>query len=110
MYAVCPEDSLDKTRSRVRRASTTSGCRSKWSPLTSGGGEETLASVEAYFAERSYAGEMWERCGKRGYWVYGEEEARGYVRRKDRPLNLSFLEQIQLIVSSSSSSPDDGEL
>ncbi|CAI0419617.1 unnamed protein product [Linum tenue] len=67
--------------------------------------------VEAYFAERSYAAEMWERCGKRGYWVYGEKEARGYVSRKDRPQNLSFLEQIQLFVSSSSSSsPDDGEL
>ncbi|CAI0447064.1 unnamed protein product [Linum tenue] len=49
----CPEDSLDWTPSRVRRMATTSGCRSKWSPLTTGGGEETLASVEAYFVERS---------------------------------------------------------
>ncbi|CAI0378064.1 unnamed protein product [Linum tenue] len=82
-------------------------------PIDGGGGEETTACVvEAYFAVRSYAAEMWERCGKRGYWVYGEKEARGYVSRKDRPQNLSFLEQIQLFVSSSSSSssPDDGEL
>ncbi|CAI0416236.1 unnamed protein product [Linum tenue] len=63
--------------------------------------------VEAYFAEKSYAIEMWERCGKRGYWVYGEKEARGYVKRKDRPQDLSFLEQIEQFVSSSSSSDDD---
>ncbi|CAL1374838.1 unnamed protein product [Linum trigynum] len=75
-----------------------------------GGGEEIIAcggGVEAYFAEKSYAIEMWERCGKRGYWVYGEKEARGYVKRKDRPQDLSFLEQIEQFVSSSSSSDDD---
>ncbi|CAI0475786.1 unnamed protein product [Linum tenue] len=46
---------------------------------------ETIASMEAYFAVRSYMAEMLERCGKRGYWVYGEKEARGFMRRKDRP-------------------------
>ncbi|CAN1255680.1 Putative gamma-glutamylcyclotransferase At3g02910 [Linum perenne] len=76
-------------------------------PADGGVEEETIDSgggVEAYFAGRSYAAEMWKRCGKIGYSVYGEEESKGYVRRKDRAANLSFLEQIGVFISS-----DDGE-
>ncbi|XP_050223845.1 putative gamma-glutamylcyclotransferase At3g02910 [Mercurialis annua] len=64
-------------------------------------GEEAAVEVEAYFAHKSYATEMWKRNGKRGYGGYGEKEAKGYVKRKDRPQNLSFLEQIEIFVSSS---------
>ncbi|CAN1729049.1 Putative gamma-glutamylcyclotransferase At3g02910 [Linum perenne] len=45
-------------------------------PADGGVKAETIDSggrVEVYFAGRSYAAEMWERCGKIGYSVYGEE-------------------------------------
>ncbi|XP_034711304.1 putative gamma-glutamylcyclotransferase At3g02910 [Vitis riparia] len=57
--------------------------------------------VEAYFAHNSYAAELWRKSGERGYSTYSEKEATGYVKRKDRPQNLSFLEQIRLFVASS---------
>lgn len=65
-------------------------------------GGDAVFGVEAYYGHRSYAMEMWKRSGKRGYGVYGEKEAKGYVKRKDRPQNLSFLEQINVFVSSCS--------
>ncbi|XP_002520075.2 putative gamma-glutamylcyclotransferase At3g02910 [Ricinus communis] len=61
---------------------------------------DAVVEVEAYFAHRSYEMEMWKRNGKRGFGVYGEIEAKGYVKRKDRPQNLTFLEQIHVFVSS----------
>ncbi|KAJ8761711.1 hypothetical protein K2173_004487 [Erythroxylum novogranatense] len=73
-------------------------------PSDSGGVDveegEKMCAAEAYFAHRSYAAEMWKRNGKRGYGVYGEKESKGYVKRKDRPQNLTFLEQIGAFLSS----------
>uniref|UniRef100_A0A6N2KPC0 Gamma-glutamylcyclotransferase family protein n=1 Tax=Salix viminalis TaxID=40686 RepID=A0A6N2KPC0_SALVM len=65
-------------------------------------GGDAAFGVEAYYGHRSYATEMWKRSGKRGYGVYGEKEAKGYVKRKDRPQNMNFLEQINVFVSSCS--------
>ncbi|CAK9160645.1 unnamed protein product [Ilex paraguariensis] len=69
--------------------------------VESGEGE---AEAEAYYAHRSYAVEMWKRNGEKGYSNYSEKEAKGYVKRMDRPQHLSFLDQIRIFVSSSSSS------
>lgn len=44
--------------------------------------------------------EEWEG----GFGEYTEEKAREYVRRDERPKERSFLEEIRLFVSSSSSS------
>lgn len=63
-------------------------------------GEATL-DAEAYFAHRSYAEEMWRRNGERGYHVYSEKVAKGYVKRKDRPQHLTFLDHISIFLSSS---------
>ncbi|KAI6696088.1 hypothetical protein NL676_016207 [Syzygium grande] len=59
--------------------------------------------AEAYYADSSYAMEMWNKCGKMAYGGYTEEVARGYVKRGDRPPNLSFLDHIRCFLSSSSS-------
>ncbi|CAN0920958.1 Putative gamma-glutamylcyclotransferase At3g02910 [Linum grandiflorum] len=74
----------------------------EWLPVeveNADGGEE-IVFVEAYFAEKSYAVDMWDKCGKIGYSIYGEKESKGYVRRIDRPVNSSFLEHIQVFISS----------
>ncbi|KAJ4958525.1 hypothetical protein NE237_025636 [Protea cynaroides] len=60
--------------------------------------------VEAYYAHRSYGEELWRSNGEKGFCRYSEKEASGYVRRTERPQNISFLQQIQLFCSSSSSS------
>lgn len=65
--------------------------------------DEAVVGAEAYFAHRSYAGDLWKRNGERGYCVYSEKEARGYVKRKDRPAGTTFLDQIRVFVSSSPS-------
>ncbi|XP_054813741.1 putative gamma-glutamylcyclotransferase At3g02910 [Prosopis cineraria] len=57
-------------------------------------------AAEAYFAHRSYAVELWKKNEKRGFECYTEKEARGYVKRKDRPQNLTFLDHIRLFVTS----------
>lgn len=62
------------------------------------------AEAEAYYAHRNYAEALWKRNGEKGYSCYTEKEAKGYVKRKDRPQHLTFLEQIGLFISSSSSS------
>jgi gamma-glutamylaminecyclotransferase len=67
-----------------------------------GDGDDDFANVtraEAYYAHRSYAMEMWRKNGKKGLSGYTEREARGYVKRKDRPQNLSFLDHIRLFLS-----------
>ncbi|KAJ3683764.1 hypothetical protein LUZ60_013991 [Juncus effusus] len=46
-------------------------------------GEEIQA--EAYFANRSYAAEMWRRKGEKGVAEYTEEMAMEYVKPRDRP-------------------------
>ncbi|KAJ7949910.1 Gamma-glutamylcyclotransferase, AIG2-like [Quillaja saponaria] len=64
--------------------------------------DELQTCAEAYYAHKSYAMELWNKDGKRGFCVYSNKEARGYVKRKDRPQNLTFLDQIRLFVSSES--------
>ncbi|KAI5671209.1 hypothetical protein M9H77_11573 [Catharanthus roseus] len=61
-----------------------------------------LIWAEAYYAHRSYADDLWKRNMEIGYSCYSKEEAKGYIRRKDRPQHLSFLEQIRIFVSSTS--------
>ncbi|XP_068651463.1 putative gamma-glutamylcyclotransferase At3g02910 [Aristolochia californica] len=56
--------------------------------------------AQAYYAHRSYAAELWKRNSEKGFCSYSEEEAKGYVKRKDRPQHLTFLEQIRTFVSS----------
>ncbi|XP_059304333.1 putative gamma-glutamylcyclotransferase At3g02910 [Lycium ferocissimum] len=62
--------------------------------------------AEAYYAHRNYAEAMWKRNGEKGYSVYSEKEAKGYVKRKERPQHLTFLEQIGIFISSSSDQKD----
>ncbi|RWW69566.1 hypothetical protein BHE74_00022823 [Ensete ventricosum] len=62
--------------------------------------KEVEVEAEAYYAHRSYAGVMWRRCGEMGYKVYSEKEAKGYVRRKDRPHDITFLDQIRIFIAS----------
>ncbi|XVF06842.1 hypothetical protein REPUB_Repub06bG0085800 [Reevesia pubescens] len=59
-------------------------------------------AAEAYYAHRSYEKEMWKRNGRKGYWIYSEKEAKGYVKRKDRPQHLTFLDHIRIFISSPS--------
>ncbi|CAN4085529.1 unnamed protein product [Withania somnifera] len=56
--------------------------------------------AEAYYAHRNYAEALWKRNGEKGYGCYTEKEAKGYVKRKDRPQHLTFLEQIGIFISS----------
>ncbi|KAJ0970795.1 hypothetical protein J5N97_018754 [Dioscorea zingiberensis] len=65
-----------------------------------GGGE--LVSAEAYYAHRSYAEELWRRSGMKGLCCYSERETLGYVKRKDRPQDITFLDQIRIFIASSS--------
>ncbi|BBG98509.1 Nucleosome assembly protein 1 [Prunus dulcis] len=48
--------------------------------------------------------ELWIKNGRMGLSTYSEKEARGYVKRQDRPQHLTFLDHIHLFLSSSSSS------
>ncbi|GER50516.1 AIG2-like (avirulence induced gene) family protein [Striga asiatica] len=68
----------------------------------SGGGGN---SVEAYFGHRSYAEALWRRSDEEGYNCYTEKVARGYVKRKDRPHHITFLDQIRLFLHSNSALP-----
>nr|XP_043628245.1 putative gamma-glutamylcyclotransferase At3g02910 [Erigeron canadensis] len=58
--------------------------------------------AEAYYAHRSFAEDLWRRCGEVGFECYNQEVAKDYVRRDLRPKDLSFREQISLFCSSSS--------
>lgn len=56
--------------------------------------------LEAYYAHASYAHQMWKKNGEEGYISYSPKEARGYVKRQDRPQNLSFLDHISIFLTS----------
>ncbi|GLT95271.1 hypothetical protein SLE2022_129630 [Rubroshorea leprosula] len=73
-----------------------SGCSGE--TLSRGG----VTCAEAYYAHRSYEKEMWRRNEGKGFVTYSEKEAKGYVKRKDRPQNLTFLDHIRIFVSSPS--------
>ncbi|CAH8331813.1 unnamed protein product [Eruca vesicaria subsp. sativa] len=61
---------------------------------------EESCVVEAYYAHKSYEEELWERNRRRSFGAYTEKEARGYVKRNDRPQHLTFLDHIRIFVSS----------
>ncbi|KAL2329267.1 hypothetical protein Fmac_022694 [Flemingia macrophylla] len=61
---------------------------------------ERLTCAEAYFAHRNYAVEMWKKNGKEGLRCYTPKEVVGYVKRKDRPQHLTFLDHIRFFLSS----------
>lgn len=67
--------------------------------LQSVNGEEDREETEAYYGDRGYAAELWKRNGEKGYSSYTEEEAKGYVKPKDRPPQISFLEQMHNFIS-----------
>lgn len=66
-----------------------------------GGGVESsvVVEAEAYYADKSYADDLWRRSGEKGYAEYSVREAMGYVRRSDRPQNLTFLDHIRIFVA-----------
>ncbi|CAL9052966.1 unnamed protein product, partial [Musa banksii] len=70
--------------------------------VVGGDGSQEAAEVdaEAYYAHRSYAGELWRRNEETGYKVYSEKEAKGYVKRADRPQDITFLDQIRIFLAS----------
>ncbi|KAF5735308.1 putative gamma-glutamylcyclotransferase [Tripterygium wilfordii] len=70
-------------------------------------GGEKRVWAEAYYAHGNYAAEMWRKNGNRGLGEYSDKEAKGYVKRKDRPQHVSFLDQIHVFVTSSTSSSVD---
>ncbi|KAL7147195.1 hypothetical protein ABFS83_06G091500 [Erythranthe nasuta] len=71
--------------------------------------ERPEEDVEAYYAHGSYAEALWRRSGEEGYNCYTEKVAKGYVKRKDRPQHITFLDQIRLFISSDTSSPKSAE-
>ncbi|KAA8525872.1 hypothetical protein F0562_007727 [Nyssa sinensis] len=67
-------------------------------------GGDVVVEAEAYYAHRSFAEDMWRTKGRVGFSVYMEKQAKDYVKRDARPRDRSFLEEIRLFVSSSSTS------
>ncbi|XP_062029525.1 putative gamma-glutamylcyclotransferase At3g02910 [Rosa rugosa] len=56
--------------------------------------------AEAYFAHRSFGEAMWERNGKEGLTEFTENEAKGYVKRQDRPhQGRNILEDVRHFVN-----------
>lgn len=72
--------------------------------VAAAGAAEAEAEAEAYYAHRNYAEALWKRNGEKGFSCYTEQEAKGYVKRKDRPQHLTFLEQIGIFISSNPNS------
>ncbi|KAL2921459.1 hypothetical protein RDABS01_012950 [Bienertia sinuspersici] len=64
--------------------------------------ESVSCDVQAYYAHPSYAHQMWERNGEVGFGCYTHKEAKGYVKRQDRPQHMSFLDHISVFLNSSS--------
>ncbi|OAY63995.1 putative gamma-glutamylcyclotransferase [Ananas comosus] len=59
--------------------------------------EVVVVEAEAYYAHRSYAAEMWRRCGERGIegGEYTPDAARAYVTRPERPSDASLLDEVR---------------
>ncbi|KAL6909582.1 hypothetical protein ACP4OV_001863 [Aristida adscensionis] len=70
--------------------------------LAAAEGAAARVDAVAYYAHGGYADELWRRSGEEGFPEYSHAVAAGYVRRKDRPQGLTFLEQIRIFVSSQS--------
>lgn len=56
--------------------------------------------AEAYYAHRSFGEGLWERNGRKGLSEYTEREARGFVRKEDRPKGRTFVDEVRFFVSS----------
>ncbi|KAF9624663.1 hypothetical protein IFM89_012840 [Coptis chinensis] len=63
-----------------------------------------VVKAEGYFGHRSFAGELWKKSGEKGLCEYDGEAAKGYVKRSDRPANISFVDMVWLFINSPSSS------
>ncbi|GLJ46625.1 hypothetical protein SUGI_0982400 [Cryptomeria japonica] len=67
-----------------------------------GENNEVEVDAEAYFAGDGYAHRLWSKTGvEKCLSCYSEEESRGYVRRNDRPPHLTFLQHIDVFLSTS---------
>ncbi|KAG8061865.1 hypothetical protein GUJ93_ZPchr0013g36754 [Zizania palustris] len=62
--------------------------------------EGAQVDAVAYYAHHAYAADLWASSGEKGYPEYSPAVSAGYIRRKDRPQQLTFLEQIRVFVSS----------
>lgn len=62
------------------------------------GGE--ILAVEAYFAHRSFADELWKKCGEGGVNEYSMEMGNKYVKRSNRPLGYTFVGEVWKFISS----------
>jgi gamma-glutamylaminecyclotransferase len=69
------------------------------------GEEENVLESQAYFAANSYTPQMWMKTRHNCLCTYSVEETKNYVRRKDRPPHLSFLEHINIFLSQQSTHP-----
>lgn len=67
-------------------------------------GKDVLES-QAYFAANSYTPKMWMKTRHNCLSTYSAEETKNYVRRKDRPPHLSFLDHINIFLSQQSTHP-----
>nr|ABK22133.1 unknown [Picea sitchensis] len=67
--------------------------------------EEVVLESQAYFAANSYTPQMWMKTRHNCLCTYSVEETKNYVRRKDRPPHLSFLEHINIFLSQQSTHP-----
>ncbi|KAK7404284.1 hypothetical protein VNO78_05055 [Psophocarpus tetragonolobus] len=61
---------------------------------------EGLTCAQAYYAHTNYAMDLWNKNGKRGLTSYSLKHTVGYVKRKDRPQHLTFLDHIRFFISS----------
>lgn len=58
-----------------------------------------VSMAQAYYAHHNYAMDLWKRNGEIGFQCYTEIQAKGYVRRGDRPRDVLFLDHIKNFVS-----------
>lgn len=56
--------------------------------------EEVVVEAEAYFADRSFGEEMWEKSGRVGMGEYLDKEGEKYVRVGDRDVGLNLRDYI----------------
>ncbi|GLJ38659.1 hypothetical protein SUGI_0788120 [Cryptomeria japonica] len=70
-----------------------------------GENNEVEVDVEAYFVGDGYAHRLWRKIGvEKCLSYYLEEESRGYVRQNDKPPHLTFLQHIDIFLSTSAPS------
>ncbi|KAG6389152.1 hypothetical protein SASPL_150611 [Salvia splendens] len=66
---------------------------------------EELKDAEAYFAHKEFGQKLWKRCGEVGLSEYGVDLGKKYVRRKDRPIHHSLIDDIHKFILEGTSSP-----